>query len=171
MEQLQRQQKLNNRHGEDVRETLKWLDEATSRFPYAVTLQGAEDFYSTWAEVEKFVVPRTLFSENDGFTETEPEPEVDETLDDDMTSLTLADVNRKTPVSSLASNASRSLSPSSTRSQRSSVSAVSPPTSPIKEDSSPEKPTATSTDQVTSSNLSSSSAMIRARSIMRKALR
>lgn len=154
MEQLQRQQKLNNRHGEDVRETLKWLDEATSRFPYAVTLQGAEDFYSTWAEVEKFVVPRTLFSENDGFTEAEPEPEVDGALDDDMTSLTLADVTRKTPVSSVASNVSRSLSPSSMRSQRSSVSALSPPTSPVKEDDSPTKPAAAASDQVSSSDTS-----------------
>ena len=125
-----------------MRETLKWLDEATSKFPHAVTLQGAEDFYQSWAEVEKFVVPRTLFSENDGLDELEPEPEMDGIPDDDMSKLTLADITRKTPASSAASNGSRSLSPSSMRSQRSSVSAMSPPTSPVKATPSPEKPAA-----------------------------
>ena len=154
MEQLQRQQKLSNRHGEDVRETLKWLDEVTSKFPYAVTLQGAEDFYKEWHEVEKFVVPRTLFSEEDGLHEPEPEPEVEATADEDMCRLTLADVTRKTPVSSAASNASRSLSPSSMRSQRSSFSAPSPPTSPVKADSSPPKPAPAIPDEATSSHSS-----------------
>ena len=78
LDQLSRQRSASNRHGEDVRETLKWLDEATTKYPQAVTLQGAEDFYSSWAEVEKFVVPRTLFSENDEpEAEAYTEPEVD----------------------------------------------------------------------------------------------
>ena len=123
-----------------MRETLKWLDEATSKFPYAVTLQGAEDYFDKWAEVEKFVVPRTLFSESD-MPDTEPEPEldVDTAPDEDMSRLTLGDVTRKTPVSSAASVGSRSLSASSMRSQRSSISALSPPTSPAKGTSSPGK--------------------------------
>jgi hypothetical protein len=56
LDQLSRQRAANNRHGEDVRETLKWLDEATSKYPYAVTLQGAEDFYASWAEVRLSLV-------------------------------------------------------------------------------------------------------------------
>lgn len=141
--------------GEDVRETLKWLDEATSKYPYAVTLQGAEDFYASWAEVEKFVVPRTLFSENDvPEAEADTEPEVDGAPDEDMSKLTLGDVTRKTPVSSAASDGSRSLSPSSMRSQRSSVSALSPPTSPVKATSSPVKQTAVLPDQHQVSNTS-----------------
>lgn len=133
LEQLSRQKAASNRHGEDVRETLKWLDEATSKYPHAVTLQGAEDYYATWSEVEKFVVPRTLFSEDDLHeADADTEPDVDGLLDEDMSKLTLGDVTRKTPVSSAGSIGSRSASPSSMRSQRSSVSALSPPTSPAK---------------------------------------
>lgn len=140
MEQLSEQRSANNRHGEDVRETLRWLDEATSKYPHAVTLQGAEDFYGTWSEVEKFAVPRTLFSEHDlQEVEADDEPEFDSAIDDDMHKLTLGDVTGKTPVSSAGSVGSRSVSPASLRSQRSSVSALSPPTSPIKAVSSPAK--------------------------------
>ena len=135
-----------------MRETLQWLDEATSKFPNVVTLQGADDFYENWAEVEMFAVPRTLFSENDGLDEPEPEPEIDNLPDDGVNKLALADTNRKTPVSSIASNASRSLSPSSMRSQRSSVSAVSPPTSPMKDSTSPTKSTTTQPDRTSSSS-------------------
>jgi len=123
-----------------VRETLQWLDDATSKYPHAVTLQGADETYEKWAEVEKFVVPRTLFSENDAIDEMDIE-QPDEAASADMVSkLTLDDVTRKTPASSAASHATRSLSPSSMRSQQSSLSAHSPPTSPIKEQSSPAKP-------------------------------
>ena len=69
MDQLSRQKGASNRHGEDVRETLQWLDDATTKFPNVVTLQGADEVYKKWAEVENFVVPRTLFSENDGMEE------------------------------------------------------------------------------------------------------
>ena len=122
-----------------MRETLQWLDDATSKFPSIVTLQGADEAFEKWEDVEKFAVPRTLFSENDSFNEVEPEPENDALPDEDTNKLTLADVTRKTPASSGASDGSRSLSPSSIRSQRSSVSAVSPPTSPIKETPSSDK--------------------------------
>ena len=120
-----------------MRETLQWLDDATSRFPHVVTLQGPEDVYEHWSEVEKFVVPRTLFSEDDGLDQAD-EPEI-EAADEDMSKLTLGDGPQRTSVSSMASNASRSVSPSSSKSQHSSVSALSPPTSPIKANSSPAK--------------------------------
>ena len=116
------------------------MDEATSKYPHAVTLQGAEDFYASWAEVEKFVVPRTLFSESDmPDVDGELEPDAEMTPDEDLSKLTLSDITRNTPVSSAASVGSRSLSPTSMRSQRSSVSALSPPTSPVKAESSPIK--------------------------------
>ena len=86
--------------------------------------------------------------------EVDTEPEVDGAPDEDMSKLTLGDVTRKTPVSSAASDGSRSLSPSSMRSQRSSVSALSPPTSPIKAASSPVKQAPAVSDQHQVSNAS-----------------
>ncbi|KAK3719451.1 hypothetical protein LTR37_004309 [Vermiconidia calcicola] len=145
LEQLSRQKNATNRHGEDVRETLKWLDDATSRYPNVIALQGAEDHFERWADVEKFAVPRTLFSETDGLEDGEADLEDDATADDDMNNLTLADVDRKTSGSSAASDRSRSASPSSMQSHRSSVSAPSPPTSPAKALSSPPKPVAVPT--------------------------
>ncbi|KAI7532088.1 hypothetical protein KC316_g17080, partial [Hortaea werneckii] len=38
LEQLGKQKGMTNRHGEDVRETLQWLDDATNKYPNAVTL-------------------------------------------------------------------------------------------------------------------------------------
>ena len=139
-----------------MRETLQWLDEATSRFPNVVTLQGADEVYEKWAEVEKFVVPKTLFSESDVMDEPEPEPEaeVDDSPAEDASKHTSPEIERKTPVSSAASNLSRSLSPSSMRSQRSSISALSPPTSPAKASSSPAKPAAMKLDSTASSSAS-----------------
>ena len=138
LDQLSRQKDAKNKHGDDVRETLRWLDEATTRFPHAVTLQGAEDFYGDWSEVEKFVVPRTLFSENDvPEADGDTDPELDGAPDEDMSKLTLGDVTRKTPVSSAGSVGSRSASPSPMRSQDLNLSPSSPPTSPAKAVSSP----------------------------------
>ncbi|QIW97586.1 hypothetical protein AMS68_003104 [Peltaster fructicola] len=65
LEQLNLQKHGSARHAEDVRETLDWLDQATTKFPDAVTLQGGDETFQQWSEVEKFVVPRSMFSEND----------------------------------------------------------------------------------------------------------
>jgi hypothetical protein len=116
-----------------VRETLQWLDEATSKYPDIVTLQGADEIYERWAEVERFAVPRTMFSEQD--YEPEHEEEGDEAADmPDVTStkVRLSAHNLDASFSSAASDLTRSLSPSSLRSVRSSASPVSPPTSPAK---------------------------------------
>lgn len=131
LEELSRQKGAKNRHAEDVRETLQWLDEATSKYPDVVTLQGADETYEHWAEVERFAVPRTMFSEQDY------EPEQDEEAGEEPTDmpsskLRLSQQNLDASFSSAASDLSRSLSPSSSRSVRSSSSAVSPPTSPSK---------------------------------------
>ena len=129
-----------NKHGDDVRETLQWLDEATSKFPYAVTLQGGEETYQTWDEVERFAIPRTLFSENDTVDEgvMAAEHDTQDLAESEHDDLTPAIATRKTPMSSAASADSRSFSLSSLRSQLSSLSIESPPTSPAKVRASPE---------------------------------
>ena len=104
--------------------------------------------------MEKFAVPRTLFSESDHLDEHDLEPVSSNSPELSMIKLAIDDTGRKTPVSSAGSEVSRPLSPSSIRSQRSSLSAVSPPTSPIKATSSPVKPALTQTNQTASSSAS-----------------
>ncbi|KAK4951332.1 hypothetical protein LTR10_010305 [Elasticomyces elasticus] len=139
LEQLSRQKLVVSRHGDDVRETLNWLDDATTNYPHAVTLQGGDQTYSRWAEVERFTVPRTLFSEQDHVEDEKLDAAVDET-----DKLAISDGGHASPVSSAASLRSRPATASSTQSVRSSVSPVSPPTSPTKAASSPIKPTKSS---------------------------
>ncbi|WPG97912.1 Hypothetical protein R9X50_00069500 [Acrodontium crateriforme] len=130
LEELSKQKASNNRHAEDVQETLQWLDDATSKYPHAITLQGGDQFYSTWAEVEQFAVPRSLFSENDHL-------EADASFEeDDLVESThgLA-VSGRPKSSSSASEISQS--PCSPQSLRSSSN--SPLTSPSKPMSSPFK--------------------------------
>jgi len=106
-----------------------------------VTLQGGDQYYQKWREVERFAVPRTLFSENDHLEDAEPEPEVDGLAEETANLVTLSDERPTTPLSSAASDASGSASPSSMQSLRSSASPVSPPTSPTKVATPPFKPT------------------------------
>lgn len=113
-----------------MRETLQWLDEATTKHPDVVTLQGADETYERWAEVERFAVPRTMFSEQD--YEPERDEEADEAAEMISGKLRFSAHNLDASFSSVASDMTRSLSPSSSRSVRSSVSPVSPPTSPSK---------------------------------------
>ncbi|KAK0929226.1 hypothetical protein LTR29_017156 [Friedmanniomyces endolithicus] len=140
LEQLSRQKSAGTRHGDDVRETLQWLDDATSKYPNAVTLQGGDQYYQNWAEVERFVVPRTLFSEQDHTDDEEMAAQADDTV-----RLSLYDDRQTSPVSSANSIRSGAATVSSTQSVRSSVSLVSLPTSPAKAASSPVKPTAMTT--------------------------
>ncbi|CAK4031598.1 Hypothetical predicted protein [Lecanosticta acicola] len=129
LDELSRQKSGKNKHADDVRETLSWLDEATTKHPDVVTLQGADETYERWAEVERFVVPRTLFSEYDH----ELEPEAGGNVEADSAERpTLTEGILKDTFSSVASEMSGSLSPRSLKSVRSSVSLVSPPTSPPK---------------------------------------
>lgn len=135
MDELTLQKNGKNRHAEDVRETLQWLDEATTKHPNVVMLQGADETYEHWAEVERFAVPRTLFSENDH--DFEPELESNHAHDSALEKQTSTDATWKAPASSAATDTSRSVSPSSLKSIRSSISPVSPPTSPAKAANSP----------------------------------
>lgn len=136
LEELSRQKGGKSKHADDVRDTLQWLDEATTRYPDAVALQGGDETYEKWAEVEKFVVPRTLFSENNHEHELEL-IESNELSFEAINKLSVSDVNLKASDSSVATDANRSLSTSSLRSALSSASQASPPTSPQKPMTSP----------------------------------
>ncbi|KAK3066379.1 hypothetical protein LTR53_017304 [Teratosphaeriaceae sp. CCFEE 6253] len=139
LDQLSRQKSAGNKHGDDVRETLQWLDDATTKYPHAVTLQGGDQYYQDWAEVERFTVPRTLFSEHDHEDEDSYEPANDlpESMD---AKLNIENEQRASPVSSAGSVDSETATASTAQSIRSSISPVSPPTSPVKATSSPAKP-------------------------------
>jgi hypothetical protein len=132
LEQLSRQKGASNRHGEDVRDTLEWLDDATSKYPNIVTLQGAEETYEKWDEVERFAVPRSLFSEADHIDIEEDDQSLSQLEEQTSHKLVLSERNHKGSTSSLASGSAHSVAASSMQSVRSSLSAVSPPTSPVK---------------------------------------
>lgn len=102
-----------------------------------MTLQGGDQYYQRWAEVERFTVPRTLFSEQDHFEDEDLNAPAED-LPEAMTKLSLTD-RGASPVSSAASIGSGTAAGSSTHSARSSLSALSPPTSPAKAASSPAK--------------------------------
>ncbi|GIZ39547.1 hypothetical protein CKM354_000292800 [Cercospora kikuchii] len=124
LDELNRQKNGTTKHAEDVRETLQWLDSATDKFPNAVAVQGPEETYEKWSLVERFAVPRTLFSEDNHDHELDAVESSELSYDTAKTSI--AEDKVKTPVSSGATDATRSLSPASLRSPRSSASAVSP---------------------------------------------
>lgn len=129
MDELNRQKNGTTKHAEDVRETLQWLDDATDKHPGSVAVQGPEDTYEKWDLVERFVVPRTLFSEDNH----EHELELIESNGNSYkaaTKLLIPEETAKASFSSGATEASGSLSPSSMHSPHSSTSALSPPTSP-----------------------------------------
>jgi hypothetical protein len=115
-----------------VRDTLDWLDDATSKHPNIVTLQGAEETYEKWSEVERFAVPRSLFSEADHIDMEDDDNSLSQLEEQTSRKLAISEPNRKGSMSSLASGSAHSAAPSSMQSVRSSLSAVSPPTSPIK---------------------------------------
>lgn len=104
----------------DAREAIKWLDDITSlpnvQTTGRVQLQGAEELYTTWAEVEKFLLPETLLSMEDSESD-------DDSLVEDMEhSLTIADQSDEASMSSMHSVDDRPKTPSSPRSAYSSES-------------------------------------------------
>lgn len=115
-----------------MRDTLEWLDDATSKYPHIVTLQGAEETYENWSEVEQFAVPRSLFSEADHASVDEDDHSTSQLEEQTAQKLTLSESKRKGSMSSNATASAHSDAPSSMESVRSSLSAVSPPTSPLK---------------------------------------
>jgi hypothetical protein len=117
-----------------VRDTLDWLDDATSKHPNIVTLQGAEETYEKWSEVERFAVPRSLFSESDHIDVEDDDNSMSQLEEQTSHKLVLSESNRnrKGSMSSQASGSANSVAASSMQSVRSSLSALSPPTSPLK---------------------------------------
>ncbi|KAF2209410.1 hypothetical protein CERZMDRAFT_107212 [Cercospora zeae-maydis SCOH1-5] len=136
LDELNRQKNGTTKHAEDVRETLQWLDSATDKFPNAVAVQGPEETYEKWSLVERFAVPRTLFSEDNHDHELDA-VESSELSYDTANKGSAAEDNMQTSVSSGATDATRSLSPASLRSPRSSASAVSALASPIESPAAP----------------------------------
>ncbi|KAI5196055.1 hypothetical protein AUEXF2481DRAFT_2610 [Aureobasidium subglaciale EXF-2481] len=110
----------NGRISSDAEDALVWLDDATSTYPHLVTLQGGFEKFETWAEVEKFALPKTLFSEGDVHDE-ELEGPSDDLVHTTEAKLAVRDANLS--MSSADTDASRSATPSSVHTARSSVSA------------------------------------------------
>ena len=97
---------VSDRIGGEAREVLEWLDEVTTAHPEHAMLQGGQETYDTWAEVEKHLLPDTLLSAPDDASD-----ELTETLE--QTSI-------------------GSTTPPSPRSTRSSLNSASVPASPAK---------------------------------------
>jgi hypothetical protein len=96
--QLHRLKNGNERVNADAREAVKWLDEVTSisdaETANSVQLEGVDEAYMTWAEVEKFLLPETLLSMEDS------ESDEDDYHNDLESSFNALDVSDETSVSS-----------------------------------------------------------------------
>lgn len=91
----------NERINADAREAVKWLDEITSMSSGdaadRVLLEGVDEAYGTWEEVEKFMLPETLLSMDDS------ESEDDDYQEDLESSFNALDVSDETSMSSTQS--------------------------------------------------------------------
>lgn len=96
--QLHRLKKGDERINADAREAVKWLDEVTSipavEVANRVQLEGVEEVYTTWDEVERFLLPETLLSMEDS------ESDEDDYHEDLESSFTALDVSDETSMSS-----------------------------------------------------------------------
>ncbi|KAF2823410.1 hypothetical protein CC86DRAFT_396197 [Ophiobolus disseminans] len=100
----------------DSREAVKWLDDITSvpgDIANRVRLQGGDEEYPTWAEVEKFLLPETLLSMEDSESE---EDDYHEDLESSFNALDVSDE------SSISSTHSMDEAPKTPESPRSSLS-------------------------------------------------
>lgn len=89
--QLHRNKSGTERINADAREAMKWLDEVTSLPSDTATrvqLEGVDEAYSNWAEVEKFLLPETLLSLDDSETD---EDEYHEDLESSFNALDVSD--------------------------------------------------------------------------------
>lgn len=93
--QLHRLKNGTERINADAREAVKWLDEVTSNEAASrVQLEGADEAYSTWAEVEHFLLPETLLSMEDS------ESDDDDYHEDLESSFNALDMSDETSMSS-----------------------------------------------------------------------
>ncbi|KAF2102423.1 hypothetical protein NA57DRAFT_63372 [Rhizodiscina lignyota] len=120
----------SDRFGEDAKETLDWLDNITSDPRIMkngiVQLQESFEAYNTWAEVEEFLLPKTLLSH-------ESETPVDGNITDAMSKMQLDDGLELASMSSKDSNDLRPTTPSSPESAYSSTSPNVLLSSPLKQ--------------------------------------
>ncbi|KAL6712572.1 hypothetical protein ACN47E_000449 [Coniothyrium glycines] len=111
--QLHRLKSGNERINADAREAVKWLDEVTSMpdidTANSVQLEGVEEEYNTWAEVEQYLLPETLLSMEDSASE-------DEYHEDLESSFNALDVSDETSVSSTHSYEDAPKTPESSKS-------------------------------------------------------
>ncbi|KAJ4366640.1 hypothetical protein N0V95_000141 [Ascochyta clinopodiicola] len=95
---LHRLKNGNERINADAREAVKWLDEVTSMSSGdaadRVLLEGVEEAYTTWEQVEKFMLPDTLLSMDDS------ESDDDDYHEDLESSFNALDVSDGTSISS-----------------------------------------------------------------------
>ena len=96
--QLHRLKSGSERLNADALETVKWLDDITSmpavETSGRVQLEGVDEAYATWAEVEHFLLPETLLSEDT------TESEDDDYHEDLESSFNALDVSDGTSMSS-----------------------------------------------------------------------
>ncbi|KAF2030330.1 hypothetical protein EK21DRAFT_100544 [Setomelanomma holmii] len=93
--QLHRLKNGTDRVNADAREAVKWLDEITSGdVAGRVYIEGVDETYTTWAEVEKFLLPETLLSME------ESESDDDDYQEDLESSFNALDVSDETSMSS-----------------------------------------------------------------------
>ncbi|KAF2501756.1 hypothetical protein BU16DRAFT_451133 [Lophium mytilinum] len=114
LSQLDRLKKGSDRVNVDAREAIKWLDDITSiptiQTTGLVQIEGADEMYLTWAEVETFLLPETLLSME------ESESDEDSLTEDLEDSLTVVDQSDEASTSSNHSAEDRAKTPSSPRS-------------------------------------------------------
>jgi hypothetical protein len=109
--QLHRLKNGTERINADAREAVKWLDEVTSNEAASrVILEGVDEAYTTWGEVEQFLLPETLLSME------ESESDEDDYHEDLESSFNALDMSDGTSISSTHSFENVSKTPESPRS-------------------------------------------------------
>ncbi|RMZ72335.1 thiosulfate sulfurtransferase [Pyrenophora seminiperda CCB06] len=87
--QLHRLKNGTERINADAREAVKWLDDVTSNQATSrVQLEGVDEAYTTWAQVEHFLLPETLLSMEDSESDDE---EYHEDLESSFNALDMSD--------------------------------------------------------------------------------
>ncbi|KAK8170776.1 hypothetical protein BKA80DRAFT_287265 [Phyllosticta citrichinensis] len=117
LEQMDRMRRAGGKTAQDATEALQWLDDVTSinevQAAGLVQLQGGDEVYKTWAEVESFLLPETLLSM------TESTDEADHTADELQNSFHSQSSTDKASESSVEVESKASESPRSTYSSTS----------------------------------------------------
>lgn len=81
------------RYNADARDALKWLDDITSSPSVGdrIVLEGVDEAYNTWAEVEQFMLPETLLSMESSGSEDDDDDEYREDLESSFNALDISD--------------------------------------------------------------------------------